>query len=251
MQRAISIVFLALVVGCSSEVQESADVGDALPTEPTPVQEPFELARVSLSNQDFAEAVRLYREAAEQGHAGAQFSLGVLTALGQGVTRDTEQAVRLYREAANRSDGRAQYTLGEKFDQGVPARTAEPSRTDLWLTRLARLGESTNPLAVGSDYHFGMDGLAADAAEAFSWYSKAAEQGHVMAWRRLGEMHATGRGTSQDLVRAHMWFTLCADQGIGGSEVWRNHLAARMSPDEIAESEELANETRAQVSQSG
>ena len=214
MQRAISIVFLALVVACSSEVEESADVGAAAPTEPTPVQEPFELARVSLSNQDFAEAVRLYRE------------------------------------AANHSDGRAQYTLGEKFDQGVPARTAEPSRTDLWLTRLARLGESTNPLAVGSDYHFGMDGLAADAAEAFSWYSKAAEQGHVMAWRRLGEMHATGRGTSQDLVRAHMWFTLCADQGIGGSEVWRDHLAARMSPDEIAKSEELANETRAQLSQS-
>ncbi len=188
--------------------------------------------------------MRLYREAAEQGHAGAQFSLGVLTALGKGVTRDTEDAVRLYREAADRSDGRAQYTLAEKFNQGVQARTAEPPEGDLWLKRLARLGQSTNPLAVGSDYHFGMDGLAADAAEAFSWYSKAAEQGHLMAWRRLGEMHATGRGTPKDFVRAHMWFTLCAEQGIGAAEASRNFLAGKMSPEQIAESENLAREKR-------
>ncbi len=244
MQRAIPIGLLVLVVACSSRVEEGADLDAGSPTEQAPVQQPFELARVSLSNQDFAEAVRLYREAAEQGHAGAQFSLGVLTALGKGVTRDTEDAVRLYREAADRSDGRAQYTLGEKFNQGVQARTAEPPHADLWLKRLARLGESTNPLAVGSDYHFGMDGLAADAAEAFSWYSKAAEQGHVMAWHRLGEMHATGRGTPKDLVRAHMWFTLCAEQGLGNSEAWRDYLAVRMSPEQIAESEKLANETR-------
>ena len=215
-----------------------------------PAREPFELARESLQHQDFAEAARLYREAAEQGHAGAQFSLGVLTALGQGVTRDTEEAVRLYRQAADGSDGRAQFTLGEKFDQGVQARAGSPADADRWFNRLARLGQSTNPLAVGSDYHFGMDGLAADTAEAFSWYSKAAEQGHVMAWRRLGEMHATGRGTPKDFVRAHMWFTLCAEEGVGAAEASLGYLAARMSPEQIAESEELANQTRTRYSSS-
>ena len=239
MQRGIPIGLLVLVVGCSSGVKKGTDADAGSPAERASVQEPFELARESLSNEDLAESVRLYREAAEQGHVGAQFSLGVLTALGKGVTRDTEEAVRLYREAADRSDGRAQYTLGEKFNQGVQARTSGPPDTDLWLRRLARLGESTNPLAVGSDYHFGVDGLAADVAEAFSWYSKAAEQGHVMAWRRLGEMHATGRGTPEDFVRAHMWFTLCAEQGIGDAEAWRDYLAARMSPEQIAESERL------------
>jgi len=244
MQRVVPVGLLVLAVACSSEVNEVADVDAGSPTEPATVEGPFELARRSLNNQDFAEAVRLYREAAEQGHAGARFSLGVLTALGKGVTRDTEEAVRLYREAAERSDGRAQYTLGEKFNDGVQARTAGAPDADRWLKRLARLGESTNPLTVGSEYHFGLDGLAADAAEAFSWYSKAAEQGHVMAWRRLGQMHAAGRGTPKDLVRAHMWFTLCAERDLGDAEAWRDYLAARMSPGEIAESEELANETR-------
>jgi TPR repeat protein len=237
MLRAIPIGALVLVVACSSGVEQPANVDAGSPG-------PFELARVSLGDQDFAAAVRLYREAAGQGHAGAQFSLGVLSALGKGVPRSTEEAVRLYREAADRSDGRAQYTLGEKFSQGVQARTTEP-RADLWLERLARLGESTNPLALGSDYHFGMDGLTEDAAEAFFWYSKAAEQSHVMAWRRLGEMHATGRGTPKDFVRAHMWFALCAERNLGSSEAWRDYLAVRMSPDQIAESERLANETRA------
>ena len=190
------------------------------------------------------EAARLYREAAEQGHAGAQFSLGVLTALGQGVTRDAEEALRLYREAAEGSDSRAQYMLGEKFKQGVPARTGRAPSPEGWLTRLARLGESTNPLAVGSDYPFGMDGLAADETEAFTWYSRAAEQGHLMAWRRLGEMHAAGRGTEQDFVRAHMWFTLCAERGVFDAEAWRDHLAVRMTPEQIAASKNLADEKR-------
>ena len=45
------------------------------------------------------EAVRLYRLAAEQGDANAQYNLGRMYDLGQGVARDHEEAVRWYRLA--------------------------------------------------------------------------------------------------------------------------------------------------------
>ena len=47
--------------------------------------------------QDDAEAVRWYRLAAEQGHAYAQYNLGVMYDTGEGVPQDDAEAVRWYR----------------------------------------------------------------------------------------------------------------------------------------------------------
>ena len=57
--------------------------------------------------QNHAEAVRWYRLAAEQGHAGAQISLGLIL---EG--EDDAEAVRWYRLAADQGDAFAQYNLG-------------------------------------------------------------------------------------------------------------------------------------------
>ncbi len=51
--------------------------------------------------QDDAEAVLLYRLAADQGHAEAQYNLGVMYDDGRDVAQDDAEAVRLYRLAAD------------------------------------------------------------------------------------------------------------------------------------------------------
>jgi TPR repeat protein len=50
--------------------------------------------------QDYAEAVRLYRLAAEQGHAAAQNNLGYMFEHGKGVRKNRAEAIRWYRLAA-------------------------------------------------------------------------------------------------------------------------------------------------------
>jgi TPR repeat protein len=50
--------------------------------------------------QDYAEAVRLYRLAADQGHAHAQVNLGTMFANGEGVAKGRAEAIRWYRLAA-------------------------------------------------------------------------------------------------------------------------------------------------------
>ena len=50
--------------------------------------------------KDDAEAVRLYRLAAAQGHSAAQYNLGLMFANGRGVAKDEAEAIRLYRLAA-------------------------------------------------------------------------------------------------------------------------------------------------------
>jgi uncharacterized protein len=62
--------------------------------------------------QDYIQAARCYREAAEQGHSGAQLNLAALYEHGQGVARDQAKAMTCLTNAANLGNADAQYRLG-------------------------------------------------------------------------------------------------------------------------------------------
>ncbi len=85
--------------------------------------------------KDYAEAERLYRLAATQGCADAQYHLGGMFEYGDGVAQDYAEAMRFYRLAAAQGHAKAQYHLGRIFDEGkgVPQDMAEAVR----LHRLA------------------------------------------------------------------------------------------------------------------
>ncbi len=70
------------------------------------------------------------RLAAEQGDAEAQDSLGLLHALGQGVSQNMTEAVRLYRLAADQGYAPAQINLGNILSdgRGVPVDEVEAVR---------------------------------------------------------------------------------------------------------------------------
>lgn len=56
-------------------------------------------------SRDYGEAVKLYRKAALQGNAIAQYNLGICYEYGDGVPRDREEANRWYKMAAGQGDG--------------------------------------------------------------------------------------------------------------------------------------------------
>lgn len=62
-------------------------------------------------DRDYAEALRRFRKAAAQGHAGAQTNLGIMYANGQGVAQDDAQAVQWFRKAAVQGHADAQNAL--------------------------------------------------------------------------------------------------------------------------------------------
>ncbi len=100
---------------------------------------------------DDAEAVRLYRLAAEQGEALAQSNLGWMLLHGRGAPRDIAEALRLFRLAAA---------------QGHP------------------LGQ----VNLGFMHLFGW-GVAPDAALAKALFRQAADQGHPLGRTALAEFH--------------------------------------------------------------
>ena len=70
-----------------------------------------DILRARQRHRRAADATRRHRRAAEQGDAGAQFSLGVRYATGAGVPQDDREAVRWYRLAADQGHALAQYSL--------------------------------------------------------------------------------------------------------------------------------------------
>ena len=61
--------------------------------------------------QDFIEAVKWFRLAADQGHADAQTNLGICYAKGEGVTQDFTEAVRWFGLAADQGHTEAKKIL--------------------------------------------------------------------------------------------------------------------------------------------
>ena len=88
------------------------------------------------AEQEQAEAVQLYRLAAEQGVAGAQFRLGVVYAEGRGVAQDDKESVRWFRLAAAQGDAEAQGGLGLAYSagRGVPQ---DFVASHMWITLAA------------------------------------------------------------------------------------------------------------------
>jgi uncharacterized protein len=172
---------------------------------------PSEDAAAAYQRGDYATTLRLLLPLADQGDALAQFNLGVMYGKGQGVPQDYAEAVRWYRKAADQGNAQAQSNLGGAYDNGK--------------------------------------GVPQDYAEAVKWYRKAADQGAALAQFNLGLMYNVGKGVPQDYVQAHKWYNLAASR-LPASEAknrdmavkYRDGIAAKMTPAQIAEAQRLARE---------
>jgi len=93
------------------------------------------------------------------------------------------------------------------------------------------------------------EGVPQDDVEAASWYRKAADQGDADAQNNLGVMYDTGEGVPQDDVEAHKWHNLAASRASAENQKRfadaRDAVAAVMTPQQIADAQQLAREWQA------
>ena len=161
--------------------------------------------------EDDAEAVKWYRKAAEQGYALAQFSLGVMYAEGEGVPENAAEAMKWYRKAAEQGHAYAQNNLGYMYakGEGVP-------EDDFW-------------------------GWENDT-EAVKWYRKAAEQGNAMAQSNLGVMYENGEGVPKDDVVAYAWYSAAAASGHDNGCENRDDIKRRLTLSQLEKGQVMARE---------
>lgn len=165
------------------------------------------------------EAAAWFRPAAEQGHAGAQASLGYLLSVGAGVAKDEREAARWLKAAAEQGVATAQRRLADLLSagRGVAANDAEAVR---WYRKAADQGDVDAQASLGLMLGNGK-GTPKDEAEAVVWMRKAADQGSAWAQNNLGVMLENGRGVLQDQQAANHWFFKSARAGYGwGQRNW-------------------------------
>ena len=68
--------------------------------------------------QDYKKAIRWYVLAAQQGHARAQFNMGVFYYVGETVPQDYSEAFKWYTFAAEQGHAGAQTNLGIMYSEG-------------------------------------------------------------------------------------------------------------------------------------
>ncbi len=134
--------------------------------------ESLEDAVAAYRRADYATALRLYRPMAEEGLAIAQFNVGLMYDLGQGVPQNHPEAVKWYRLAADQGRTDAQYQLGHLYyKQNDYAEAAK------WFRLAADQGRAEAQSNLGVMYAEG-DGVPPDYVQAFMWFSLAAAQNH-------------------------------------------------------------------------
>jgi len=194
--------------------------------------------------QDYTEAAKWLRKAAEQGDASTQSRLGSLYYYGLGVPQDYEEALRWYRKAAEQGDAAAQFMLGTTYyyGQGVPQDHAEAVK---WYRKAAEQGHASAQYWLGVAFSKGQ-GVPQDYAQAVKWIQLAAEQGNAPAQFRLGLTHMLGQGVPQDYIQAHKWLNLATSRASAeetkeyGSH--RDGIGTEMTTAQIAEAQRFARE---------
>lgn len=165
---------------------------------------------------NFRTALPLLKKAAEQGHAVAQFTLGLMYDNANGVARDLEQSVYWFQQAAERGVVPAQYSLGLKYVKGDGV-AHDAKQAVYWFQQAAERGFALAQYSLGVRYFKG-DGVVRDAKQAVYWYRQAAAQGVEDAQFGLGLMYANGDGVVRDSKQAVYWFQKAAAQGFAPAQ---------------------------------
>ena len=122
--------------------------------------------------KDPAGAVRLYGQAANQGHTPSMVRLGYLLQSGAGVTEDQPRAFALYTQAAKAGSLDGEFMLAMSYAQGI--------------------------------------GTPRDPVAARKWFLPAAAAGHQFAQYHLGIMLAGGEGGPRKIAAARRWLDRAA-----------------------------------------
>ncbi|MEX0853002.1 MAG: tetratricopeptide repeat protein [Bauldia sp.] len=214
-------------------------------TADTPPSEALRFGLDSYKSGDTAAAIEALNFAAEKGLPGAQWKLGRMYAIGDGVERDEYRAFELFSAVANAhaDDGPGAPTaayvsnafvqLGTYYRQGIPNSkvTADLGRARHFFAYAASyFGDSAAQLNLARMYYAG-EGGDRDLIQAAKWASLSAADGNPEAKGLLvgisldiSRSHLDRAGPAYDVRQATRWARRAADYGSVEGQALFGHL---------------------------
>jgi TPR repeat protein len=211
LSRAGTLVALAILGGSLNPAIAPAQTAPAASDISPAITEALRNGGAAYKREDYAEALRWFGPAADQGNATAQYLLGVIYANGYGVAVDYARAIDWLRKSANQGNADAQYLIGFMYDGGLGV-PQDAVQAIAWYRKGAEQGHADAQFRLGKHY-FGGHGVPKDYQQAMFWFSKAAGQGNPDAENGLAILYLGGFGTPKNPAEAAKWYRKAAEHG--------------------------------------
>ena len=200
----------------TSTSTQTTSASTSTPKTAMTAEEMLEMGEDYYGKENYVEAVKWYRKAAEQGHALAQATLGVCYLEGTGITPNFTEAAKWFLKAAEQGQVEGQYAMGFCFYEGLGV-TQSYTEAVKWLRRAAEQGLADAQCVLGECYYDGT-GVTQSYTEAVKWFRKAAELGYADAQNRMGLCYHSGKGVTKDDAEAVKWYRKAAEQGYAAAQ---------------------------------
>jgi tetratricopeptide (TPR) repeat protein len=191
---------------------------EAIAQYPDVIRFTFEAGRIATARKDFAEARRLYQQAADAGYGMAMNNIGALYEGGSGVPRNYDEAARWYAKAVAAGEPIAMVDLGWQYEHGHGVKKDLEEARRLYQAAVdAGVPAGMNNL--GLMYMYGT-GVARDYARARQLFEQGIALGDASNMNDLGVLYSAGRGVPRDARIARQWFEKAA--ALGNPEAKQN-----------------------------
>ena len=165
--------------------------------------------------QQTSSARNWYLKAAKQGHKHAQYELALMYKKGIGAKKNLNRAEKWFKKAAKQNHKHAKQALKslpvkKTQKKAKPKKSAQ----QLFLEKHRKLARSGNPNSqyeLGKAYKTGKNAPKNDK-KAFKWLKKAAAANHAAAQYQLASIYQEGsKATKVNLDKARNWYSKAAD----------------------------------------
>lgn len=165
-------------------------------------------------------------ERVNQGDAAAQHDLAwALYEGNHGLDKDNVEAFKLFKLAAEQGHANAQGKLGWFYEEGIGI---EPDSTKsvYWNSLAADAGDTSAMNAMGWSYWEGRGGLIPDPERALDYFQRSCDGGYGKACMRLGWLYRTGQHVVRDYDKAERYYLLAISAQDGVEEESERSLRA-------------------------
>lgn len=163
-------------------------------------------------DENYKEALKYFRIAADAGSASAQVYLGAYYNQGYGVTVNQAESFKWYQKAAKQGASAALYTLGSFYQTGTGVKHND-ALSFKYYSLAAEAGDEDAMYNLGCYYKDGT-GTARDTSKAMQFFRAAANKGNLEAAASIGYLYENGIGVDRDYNEAFKWYK----RGAAGDE---------------------------------
>lgn len=160
--------------------------------------------------------LKLAAESADTIYNAAPHHLGCLyeTGYGDDIFQDESYAAELFTQAADLGHAEANYRMGDAYEHGRLNCPRDPALSVHFYTGAAERGHAGAMMGLCAWYMVGAEPLLEkDEEEAYEWARRSAELGYVKAEYAIGYFTEMGIGCRRDILEANVWYVKAADAG--------------------------------------